>query len=81
MDLDPLDVPILWLLLIVTSVQCALKAIIFPQFRPDTPLTTDFPFFFGVNAGLWLFWTVFIYPFWCSPLRHLPHPKVRLVPS
>ena len=34
--------------------------------------------FLEYDIGLAVFFTVFIYPFFFSPLRHLPGPTVRL---
>jgi hypothetical protein len=33
---------------------------------------------FIIQFGSWLFYKVFIYPFFINPLRHLPEPKVYL---
>jgi len=30
------------------------------------------------NVALWAFWVVIVYPYFGSPLRHLPRPKVCL---
>jgi hypothetical protein len=30
------------------------------------------------NVALWAFWVVIVYPYFGSPLRHLPRPKVYL---
>ena len=32
--------------------------------------------FLALNVALWAFWIVIVYPYFRSPLRHLPRPKV-----
>ncbi len=45
-------------------------------FSPTSSLKLFSAFFF-VQYALVKFYRIFVYPFWFSPLRHLPGPKVQ----
>lgn len=38
----------------------------------------SFVVFFSIQIAAWAGWYMFIYPFWISPLRHLPTPPGSL---
>jgi hypothetical protein len=52
--------------------------LLLPQYLPPHPLVWTLIRTVALNFGLFTFYQIFIYPFFVSPLRHLPHPtKVR----
>ncbi|KAH8655041.1 putative P450 monooxygenase [Tricladium varicosporioides] len=67
--------PLLWLITLPSAVLCAINVVFFPQILPETPLSKLFLGISSINFSLWVFYSVFIYPFFLSPLRHLPQPK------
>jgi hypothetical protein len=50
-----------------------------PQYLPHNPFVWTLIRTTAANFGLFFFYHVFLYPFFLSPLRHLPSPKVGLL--
>ena len=48
-----------------------------PQYLPHNPLLWTLLRTLPANFLIFAIWQIAIYPFFFSPLRHLPHPKVR----
>lgn len=71
---------VMWSIPLISASLCLLNICFFPQVFPQTKLTTLFLSFLTLNTFIWAIYKVFIYPFWFSPLRHLPRPKVRSIP-
>ncbi|EON65612.1 hypothetical protein W97_04850 [Coniosporium apollinis CBS 100218] len=69
------SVPAPLLVVLLAAAQTVLVLVVFPQFLPENPFAWTFIRFISLNFGLWTIWRVFIYPFYLSPLRHLPMPK------
>lgn len=65
------------LVLLVTAVECAVIVTAIPQYLPDHPFTYVFLRLFSLQFGALAFYKLTIYPRFVSPLRHLPHPKVK----
>ncbi|KAF1817023.1 cytochrome P450 [Eremomyces bilateralis CBS 781.70] len=62
-------------LLIGSSLIESLAIITFlPQYLPANPLVWTLSRVLAVNSGILLVYLIFIYPFYISPLRHLPSP-------
>ena len=53
----------------------------FPQYSPLASGLGTFFVLFLVQFALAAFWQVLIYPYYVSPLRHLPEPKVSITSS
>lgn len=70
------NIPAPLLAVLLAAAQTTLVLVAFPQYLPENPFAWTFIRLLGLNFGLWLVWRVFIYPFYLSPLRHLPMPKV-----
>jgi hypothetical protein len=63
----------------VTSAMTAIVVSLAPQLLPER-FSRAVVRFFIYDLVLALFYTVFIWPFFFSPLRHIPGPTVRLPP-
>jgi len=63
--------------LVLSSVAETLLLVkLIPQHLPEHPFVFTFIRVLAVNTFLWAVWMIQIYPFFFSPLRHLPGPKV-----
>jgi hypothetical protein len=63
-------------LLLSAVAEAVAIALFFYQHLPHNPLVWVLPRTLALNFGLFIVYSVFIYPFFISPLRHLPCPKV-----
>jgi hypothetical protein len=63
-------------LLLAAVAEAAVITTLFPQHLPRNPLIWTLLCALALNFGLFTVYSVFIYPFFISPLRHLPRPKV-----
>lgn len=59
----------------------AVLAYIFPQYLTVDRVSRSAIRFLLLDVSLFLFWRMFIYPFFFSPLRHLPGPVVSRLQS
>jgi hypothetical protein len=53
--------------------------ILLPQYLPHNPFVWTLIRTTAANFGLFLFYHLILYPFFLSPLRHLPSPTVSLL--
>ncbi|KAL1628053.1 hypothetical protein SLS56_006094 [Neofusicoccum ribis] len=71
-----IDVPLPVLLFLISVPEALLVKYLAPEQNVQrVSFTLIVPILFGLNLSVWVFWNVFIYPFFFSPLRHLPEPK------
>lgn len=70
------DIPMLWKLALASASFSLINILFFPHVFPDTYLSKLFFIFMGINASLYAIFRVAIYPYFLSPFRHLPEPKV-----
>jgi hypothetical protein len=63
----------------VTSVITTIAVYSAPQLLPERFSRAVIRFFI-IDLGLALFYSVFIWPFFVNPLRHIPGPTVNLTP-
>lgn len=67
------------LLLIATTLESAVAVVLLREYVADYTLISVFVRLLAANIALAAIYKVFIYPFFVSPLRHLPGPKVSLL--
>ncbi|KAF2499486.1 putative P450 monooxygenase [Lophium mytilinum] len=73
MTASPIPIPLL--LSLVSATESVLVVFVFPHALPQATLKSLFFILSVTNFGFYAVWRVFIYPFFFSPLRHLPGPK------
>ncbi|KAF2258652.1 cytochrome P450 [Lojkania enalia] len=61
-------------------VESAMSFYFLPQYFPVYTLSAKFLFFVLVNFSIFTFYHLIIYPFFRSPLRHLPKPPMGFIP-
>lgn len=61
--------------LLLTIVESVLAFYSFPHIFPRENLSGAFLIFSAINGLMYGIWSCFIYPFFFSPLRHLPTPR------
>ncbi|PPJ59924.1 hypothetical protein CBER1_11384 [Cercospora berteroae] len=66
-------------LVFASLAESATLATFFPHFLPETSIYHLFPRLLGLNFLGLAIYQLFIYPFYVSPLRHVPGPKEVLV--
>ncbi|EME78185.1 uncharacterized protein MYCFIDRAFT_50720 [Pseudocercospora fijiensis CIRAD86] len=64
-------------LVLASAVESAVAVALFPQHLPEHPLLYIFVRLLGVQTVAYAIYSIFIWPFFLSPLRHLPGPKSR----
>jgi hypothetical protein len=52
-------------------------SLLFPQYLPHNPFVWTLIRTTAANVTLYVIYHVFIWPFFLTPLRHLPQPGVR----
>jgi len=57
-------------------VEALAVVLLLPQYLPPHPLLWTLIRTVALNFGGFAFYQIFIYPFYFSPVRHLPSPKV-----
>ncbi|KAJ4356315.1 uncharacterized protein N0V89_004347 [Didymosphaeria variabile] len=61
-------------ILLLLLAEAAVSFYFFPHVFPKNALASFFLLFVTVQGTAWCFYKLVIYPFFRSPLRHLPHP-------
>lgn len=61
-------------ILFLSLSEAAISFHLFPQVFPNHALVSFFVVFASIQGTAWCFYKLVIYPFFLSPLRHLPHP-------
>jgi hypothetical protein len=56
--------------------EAILITLLFREYLPKNPLLWTLIRAFIFNHVAYIVWIIGIYPYYFSPLRHLPHPKV-----
>jgi hypothetical protein len=74
------NVPAVPAFILASVVEAFIITLAIPQYLPHNPFLWTLIRTVGANLGLWAFYTVFVYPFFLSPLRHLPSPKSGSIP-
>jgi hypothetical protein len=74
MDFTPSNI------LLFSLAEAAVSFYLFPHFFTNNSLASFFLLFVTVQGTVWCFHKLFIYPFFLSPLRHLPHPPKGFYP-
>jgi hypothetical protein len=69
------SIPNSLVLSLVSATESILLLFAFPHIIPEASLKGLFFIFASLNFGAFAVWRVIIYPFFISPLRHLPGPK------
>lgn len=69
------NIPFLPGLTLTSAAEAFLLTLAIPQYLPHNPFVWTFIRAVAVNVVFYALYTVFIYPFFLSPLRHLPKPK------
>ncbi|KAF2402949.1 putative P450 monooxygenase [Trichodelitschia bisporula] len=62
-------------LILTAAAEAFALTLLIPEHLPPHPFVWTLIRTSALNVGLYTLWTVFIYPFFVSPLRHLPQPK------
>ncbi|KAK8195298.1 putative P450 monooxygenase [Phyllosticta capitalensis] len=75
-----LDLPLPILLILLSAPQALLLKALIPEQNLRIPITPIVLGLIAINFGVWAFYRVAIYPFFFSPLRHLPQPKEGAYP-
>lgn len=61
-------------ILLLSAAEAAISFYLFPSIFTRNALASFFLLFAGAQGFAWCFYKLAIYPFFLSPLRHLPHP-------
>ncbi|KAF2089548.1 putative P450 monooxygenase [Saccharata proteae CBS 121410] len=69
------DVPLPIALVLLSAPEALLVKTLIPDQNLRIPITPIVLGLISLNFALWVIYKVFIYPFFVSPLRHLPQPK------
>jgi len=72
------NIPTMPGLTIASAAEAFILILVIPQYLPHNPFVWTFIRALAVNIGFYVLYTVFVYPFFLSPLRHLPKPKGAL---
>ncbi|OCK81565.1 putative P450 monooxygenase [Lepidopterella palustris CBS 459.81] len=71
----PVNVPTPLSLILLSVAESIVSLSLFPHFANNRPFSAQLLIFLVLSFGCWATWLILIYPFFISPLRHLPRPK------
>jgi len=69
------NIPFLPALTLASAAESFIITLAIPQYLPRNPFVWIFVRTIAVNLAIYAVYRLFIYPFFISPLRHLPQPK------
>jgi hypothetical protein len=64
-------------ILLVSLGEAAIALYLLPPISPRGTFATYITIFLTLNFGIYAIYNLFVYPFFLSPLRHLPQPHTR----